>query len=286
MSCSVNSSVSSRSRGDAVEQADRVARLGCADMPAVGSSSSSSSDRWPARCRARAASGCRATASRRSRPAWSARPSELRAAPRSRRDTAARRGSRNCAPAAMGEQRGLHVLEHGELGEDVGALERAADAHAADRVRRDAGDVAALERARCPLSGSQVAGDQIEQGRLAGAVRADHGGDLPALGTARLTPPTAVKPANDLADVARPQASRAASASRAAPAPAEAPTMPPGNTNSRTSRIEPRMNGQYCGVGGDLLVEQDQHGGADGRAPEVPMPPRIAMIRTSADFAQ
>ena len=42
------------------------------------------------------------------------------------------------AAAAVGDDRRLHVLEHRELGEDVGALERAPDAERAQAVRREA----------------------------------------------------------------------------------------------------------------------------------------------------
>ena len=77
----------------------------------------------------------------------------------------------------MGEKGRLQVLEYGELRKDVGSLKRASDAHAADAVRRRAGDVAAVEQHLAAI-GAQMAGDQVEKGRLAGAVRPDHCGDL------------------------------------------------------------------------------------------------------------
>src|SRR5579863_3545010 len=77
----------------------------------------------------------------------------------------------------MHDKRGLEIFEYGQFLEDVGALERASDPHAADAVRRRAGDVAAVEPYRAAIR-PQMPGDQVEQRRLAGAVGADHGRDL------------------------------------------------------------------------------------------------------------
>ena len=148
MSCSVNSSVSLRSA--AMRSSRRIAsRVSAADMPAVGSSSSSSF-------------GSLASAMPSSSCFWL--PCESESADRVGLAGEAERGEQRvrfvaveafgAAPeiarlAAMRDQRGLHVLEHRELAEDIGVLERAADAHAADRVRRRAGDVAPLRAPRC-----------------------------------------------------------------------------------------------------------------------------------------
>ena len=83
------------------------------------------------------------------------------------------------ATAAVRDERRLHVLEHGEPREDVGALERAADAEPADVVRRQAGDVAPVQDDGAGV-GAQVAGDQVEERRLARAVGADDRRDLAA----------------------------------------------------------------------------------------------------------
>src|SRR5258708_25704741 len=76
--------------------------------------------------------------------------------------------------AFVRDQGDLHVLEHGEAGIDVDALERTGDAQPHDLVRRQADQVAALERYGA-LVGPQMAGDEIEERGLAGAVGADHG---------------------------------------------------------------------------------------------------------------
>src|SRR5258708_5275090 len=65
-----------------------------------------------------------------------------------------------------------NVVEHGRGGKALRHLERARDAEPGDLARRRAGDVAIFE-----LDGSfgrpQVAGDHVDEGGLAGAVRAD-----------------------------------------------------------------------------------------------------------------
>src|SRR5690242_12641727 len=144
----------------------------------------------------------------------------------------------------MREQGRLHVLEHRELGKNVGALERTPHAHAADAVRRHASDIAAVEE---NLAGGrlQMAGDEIEQGRLAGAVRPDDRSDLPFRhGKAHLG--HGAKAGEGFAETAdlQHQAVFHLRPSQEAPA-TRPPTMPPGNTNSSTSRIMPSTNGQY-----------------------------------------
>ena len=80
----------------------------------------------------------------------------------------------------MRQECGLHVLVHRQLREDVGALERAAHADAAELVRRHAGHIAPVQHdATCV--GTQVTGDQVEQRRFARAVGPDDRADA-ALG--------------------------------------------------------------------------------------------------------
>ena len=81
------------------------------------------------------------------------------------------------ARAGLAEQRAdADVLEHAEIAERAGDLEGAGDAELGDAVGRHAGDALVLEP---DLAGGrrQVAGDQVEHRRLAGAVGADDAGD-------------------------------------------------------------------------------------------------------------
>ena len=68
------------------------------------------------------------------------------------------------------------VLARRHAGEDADELKRACDAGAADLERARADDLLALEVDRSGV-GRQLAGDQVEHRRLAGAVRADQAGD-------------------------------------------------------------------------------------------------------------
>ncbi len=73
---------------------------------------------------------------------------------------------------------GLHreadVLLHGEAREQVGDLERAADPGPGDGVRLQAGDLASVE-ADAAAARPEHPREQVEGGRLAGAVRSDQG---------------------------------------------------------------------------------------------------------------
>ena len=66
--------------------------------------------------------------------ALSSRPSEPSSASVSR-DRGRPTAPEVAATPAVGDKGGLHVLEHAELGEDVGALKRASHAHQADAMR-------------------------------------------------------------------------------------------------------------------------------------------------------
>ena len=72
-----------------------------------------------------------------------------------------------------------HVLEGGHLAEDGGLLEGPDHSPPGDRVRRLAGDLLPAE-ADPPRGRPQERGDELEQGALAGPVRADDAED-PAL---------------------------------------------------------------------------------------------------------
>ena len=64
------------------------------------------------------------------------------------------------------------IVAHGELGKQAVALERAGDADARAGGHVEAGHVAVLEQDGAGI-GPQIAGEQVEIGGLAGAVRAD-----------------------------------------------------------------------------------------------------------------
>src|SRR3954468_19476827 len=69
-------------------------------------------------------------------------------------------------------QSDAHVLQHCEVRENRGDLERADETHARDAGRRRAGDLAAIEEDLA--SGRlQKMGQQVEAGRLPGAVGPD-----------------------------------------------------------------------------------------------------------------
>ena len=73
--------------------------------------------------------------------------------------------------------RETHVLHHREAGKQIGQLKRAADAGAGARRRGQARDVAAVEQDLAGARG-ELSGDQVEVGRLAGAVRPDDRGQF------------------------------------------------------------------------------------------------------------
>jgi hypothetical protein len=73
---------------------------------------------------------------------------------------------------AIGRQRHLHVLDHGQRRERLGDLERAADAQLPDVARPLADQLDAIERDRAAV-GRELPVDHIERGRLARAVGAD-----------------------------------------------------------------------------------------------------------------
>ena len=84
------------------------------------------------------------------------------------------------ACAAAEDRADQQVLEHAHVRERMRDLIRAADAEARARVRRHRRHVGAGEH-DAPVGRRDVAGDQVEHGGLAGAVRADHGQRLAVL---------------------------------------------------------------------------------------------------------
>ena len=162
--------------------------------------------RSSARGRAPAACAARPTACRHSRrPAGSSRSSAsiscglLRAPPRSRRAT--RRGAsqrmRRSARRADRVRRQHHVLEHASCASARAGSGRCAPGRRARPRRRAVRRCAARRSGSRRACGRQKAGDQIEHGRLAGAVRTDQRGDR-ALRDRELTPSTAATPPKDV----------------------------------------------------------------------------------------
>src|SRR5262249_39199984 len=85
----------------------------------------------------------------------------------------ARQGGEQPRPASeTRDDRGLQRLEYREAGKDLDELERAGHAQARQAHRPDAGDVTLLE-AHAARGRRSHAGENVDQRRLAGAVRAD-----------------------------------------------------------------------------------------------------------------
>jgi hypothetical protein len=78
------------------------------------------------------------------------------------------------AVGADGLGRQPHVLQHGQVGEDVRDLEGAADAQVRPAMGGAVGDVLALEQ-HAAAGRPDVAAEQVEEGRFARAVGADDG---------------------------------------------------------------------------------------------------------------
>ena len=77
----------------------------------------------------------------------------------------------------MRNQRHLHVLTHGHRRERRGDLEGSADAGTGDRAGRQAVDAPPEQRYAARVR-RELAIDEIEAGRLAGAIGPDHRDDL------------------------------------------------------------------------------------------------------------
>ena len=155
-----------------------VELVSCRDMPAVGSSSRSSRGFWT-----RPMASSRRRLSPRDRlaamaPFWSARPTSSRQYSASSRMSAALRhrlhGVQPEGAVTPGEGRHHDVLQQRQVGEDLRGLEDAHDTHLVDLVRLLAGDDLAVEDDGAGV-GREPADADVEQRRLAGAVRPDDG---------------------------------------------------------------------------------------------------------------
>src|ERR1019366_225142 len=73
-----------------------------------------------------------------------------------------------------------HVLAHAQLGKDLGDLEGSRHASGDAPVRRPGRDVVLVEHDRAGR-GREKSADHVEESRLAGAVRPDHGAQLAGL---------------------------------------------------------------------------------------------------------
>ena len=140
-----------------------------AAAPAAGSSA-------PGRARRRAR--CRSGSStRRRRRGRSGRSGRARARSRAATLIRARAADPNAAPGVADLARDAQVVADRQIGEQLEPLERAGDAEPGPLVRVEPADVAAVEQD--PARGRRLqAGDDVEQRRLARAVRPDQTGDL------------------------------------------------------------------------------------------------------------
>ena len=138
--------------------------------------------RWRARCRSRGCAARRARGWRRARPPCRARPTDVQHRLGLVDDVAIGAVVAQHAPGVPARLGGdADVLQRGGVGQDVGDLVRAGDALAA-RCGRAASPVMSspLNRMR-PDGRAQHAGQAVEEGALARAVRPDDGADLAAL---------------------------------------------------------------------------------------------------------
>ena len=86
------------------------------------------------------------------------------------------------------------IVHHAEIAEDAAELERARDAIACKLLRRKAGDDLPVKTDLACI-GQDQAGNEIEQGGLAGTVRPDDA-DQFASGEIEIDPSTAINPPN------------------------------------------------------------------------------------------
>ena len=94
------------------------------------------------------------------------------------------RPNRTTAPGTLGAVVRVgadhHVLERSHLAEEPDVLERAGDAESGDLVPLEPGEGLAVE-SHLAVRRLEHAGDDVEDGRLAGAVRPDEPEDLAAV---------------------------------------------------------------------------------------------------------
>ena len=177
MSCSMMRSVDgARQPGEELGHADASPRATSRRSARRGGGASG---RWPARSRSRAGAAPRTRGPPAGASSRSVSPTAS-AAPRARSIGTQRRPTEPSMPVAAAAPGGggeSEVLPHRQPREDVRALERARDPAARHRVRAGAAIGRALEE-DAPGGGREVARDQVEQRRLAGAVRPDDGPPL------------------------------------------------------------------------------------------------------------
>jgi hypothetical protein len=143
--------------------------------------------------------------------------------------------------AGVGDQRHLHVLGDGHRAEGGGDLEGAGDAAAADFARRQPGDVAVREADRSAVR-LELAVDDVEAGRFAGAVGADQGQKL----AARHREAHVIDGANGAEAFAQRGDGELAHEVRRRPASsAKAPARPEGKASTKTRMMPPRSACQY-----------------------------------------
>ena len=153
-------------------------------------------------------------------------------------------------PALQGD---ANILENREVRERGGDLEGTDDAAAGDLGRLQPRDILAPV-ADAPARRRQELGQKIEEGRLAGPVRADHGVDVTSW-RVKLTSWTATKPRNDLVSpsVFRTTAELVKSYSGCLGPVPEGPTPGPGRTDlliGQTHGVAQRLDA--CDVGRKL----------------------------------
>src|SRR5207247_8135192 len=139
----------------------------------------------------------------------------------------------------MREQRDLDVLERAQVVKHARDLKGAPHALAREDVRRLAGDLAPLE-AHAARVGAQQPGYGVEEGALAGAVRADDGAKLAAF-DAQIDAAERLQPAEALGEGLDPQNRLGAHAVFLC----SNPVRPVGISSTSTRMITPIASGQY-----------------------------------------
>ena len=131
------------------------------------------------------------------------------------------------------------ILEHRQLGKEVGALEGAGDAAPGDRVRRQACDEPALEE-HVPGAGRHLACDDVEERGLAGAVGADDG--VPRLRRHAERHAGEGRQRAEGARERRDGEERRRGHERIPTRPRRAPTTPPGAKSTSRMKVRPRIS--------------------------------------------
>ena len=150
-------------------------------MPAIGSSSSSSSG---SAARVIAISSWRCSPwltapARSSATSGETHPLERRHCRPDERRVVSRRAPEPETAAVARQHRQHHIVHHPHSGHDAGDLERARETQPGPGMSRPAGDVAPAEQHAAPVR-PKLPGKHGDQGCLAGSVRPDHGMDLAA----------------------------------------------------------------------------------------------------------